>query len=426
MLSIRKIYRFLRARDSFGLIGSFRIYALYANPIVDSLLKKRRNRWRPKSAHLITIFRNRSFEEIHELQKNLEQLSKILSLPRKEVKKYSAELKRMGFCEFAKAHDDISFTFQIADKPFRSGSTVKISGTPKNLVVTLDAPITELPNFDVRIIRLHSLMRHYRFGLDRILIEMNARTEGDCFFIDLSDGGILLSDEVRASANLFAFTRRREYVDVGLLPDAYTLLDLDSEADMKMNLTKEEARQEYSQRVKKIFWRGSSSGLPVQDELTLNKRIQFCIRSLNHPDEIDSKISRIVQISRPIRAWLKLRSLGVFAPAVLEDEFGKYQAYIDLDGNSSAWGTLRKYLRVIHVIRFHTEYEMFYHVNQPANTLTEIADEEEFFKLLPNSSKIISNFDTAWSGYLFAQELLKRISEGNATIYPMKALQDNG
>jgi len=58
---------------------------------------------------------------------------------------------------------------------------------------------------------------------------------------------------------------------------------------------------------------------------------------------------------------------------------------VDLDGNSAAWGTMRKYLRLLHVIKPDSRFEMFYGIEQPADTFTAVRDGDDFFRKIRES-----------------------------------------
>jgi hypothetical protein len=405
-------------RDSTGFFGRLGIYALVTHPNLDAFLLKMKRESQPNPKQLIPLFQGYDFVEICELASDPRKLQEILQISEKDAKRQASFLGQIGFRRFYGMKLPKSFRFDIADDFFMSRSIMKISGTPEELVVVVEEALFTSPNFDTRIVRLLVLLRQYRLGIENIQTHMLQRTGDSQFFIDVSDGGFELLDEFRKPANLFTFTRRVEYTDVGLIPDPYTLLDLDGLTAVKM-VAKEDAEKEYSSRVPKIYWRGSTTGVPMSDDLLRNERISFCVDGLDYPDQIDSKITRVVQMNHPRQVWWQLKRMGVFGRPVREAKFADFQSYIDLDGNSSAWGTLRKYLRIIHVIKFKSEFEMFYHVNQPSNTFTQIHNKEDFFSLLKHGSNLTTNFEAAWNGYLFALDVRRRIAEGTATVFPL-------
>ena len=92
---------------------------------------------------------------------------------------------------------------------------------------------------------------------------------------------------------------------------------------------------------------------------------------------------------------------------------------MDLDGNSTAWGALRRYLRLVHVIKPLSQLEMFYNVSQPTGTATSVQHAEALFKKLRLNDSMANNFETAWKGYQFARQIRTKIAEGDATIFPV-------
>ena len=180
----------------------------------------------------------------------------------------------------------------------------------------------------------------------------------------------------------------------------------------------ETARKDFEARQALVFWRGTTTGRKTKgDELT-NKRIQFCMESLKYPSCVDAKISRVGQFRNNRRTLSKLKRYGITAPRVPESEFARYMATIDLDGNVSAWGTLRKYLMLVHVIKPESAFEMFYHVGQPLDTFTRVSGTNEFFQRIEREEQLADCFQTAWKGYVFAHGIRERIKAGEATVYP--------
>jgi len=108
----------------------------------------------------------------------------------------------------------------------------------------------------------------------------------------------------------------------------------------------------------------------------------------------------------------KFDALDILADPVNEDEFGKYRHYVDLEGFTSAWGTIRKYLRSIHVFKpdpLYSHYLDFFlqpGSNTPIASLGEIASTP-------------ADFEIAYRGYQSALRAVELIKSGEATIFPI-------
>ena len=107
------------------------------------------------------------------------------------------------------------------------------------------------------------------------------------------------------------------------------------------------------------------------------------------------------------------------APKAMEVEFAQHCAYVDLYGNSTTWGTFRKYLQIVHVIKPSSPFTMFYHLMQPSESFTSIVSTKDPHQLIFDDKFFFDNFDVAWRGYEFALHIREKIRTGDATIFPV-------
>ena len=200
-------------------------------------------------------------------------------------------------------------------------------------------------------------------------------------------------------------------------------------------LTKDAARAIFAQRFDKLFWRGSTTG-PINrnahslaDRMLSNPRVAFCLDAKYAAPRIDASISQVAQISKDeVPRWEnQLLEWGIWGERVDEKEFQKYRYYVDLDGNSAAWGTFQKYLGLCLIVKPESDWKVLYHeylvdgVNFLSASSTKISDIE---KALGQRSQE-DLFEIAYSGHLMAHEYLRRItSDPSARISIGKALRN--
>jgi hypothetical protein len=122
----------------------------------------------------------------------------------------------------------------------------------------------------------------------------------------------------------------------------------------------------FRSRIPQLFWRGSSTGSPFMRtiaDLAKNPRVHACMMILkNAGDGADCKISALQQIEPAIskNAVAYLKEHGVWGQRVSEDDFGKYQMYLDIKGNASAGGTFRKFLLGNLIFKVASRRELLY------------------------------------------------------------------
>lgn len=312
----------------------------------------------------------------------------------------------------------ISPYFKLSRNFFFNKSVVRISRTQKAVKIELHKSFLSPKRFEPLFSRLLTVLQAYPSGISKILDHSEKTNGRACFHLDLADGGGKGMPEVSPDKNYYAFSRQDRHLGVGLVPDPYSLSDLANERDFIRYEDKNLARAAYQKRKSLVFWRGSTTGGPDSVDIHLNQRIRFCIDALEYPESIDAKITNVVQFLSNRTAFKALKDAGVIGPMVRETEFAQYKATMDLKGNSSAWGTLRKHLNLIHVIKPASDVVLFYNIGQPAETYTGFGSLDEFLQKLRLDPGLIDNFETAWQGYLYALEVRNKMAAGEATIFP--------
>ena len=334
--------------------------------------------------------------------------------------RYVEYIKRLGFRPSNSRMRNKPMNFRlhsVTDHEIESG-LIKVERSSIGISVTVPDEMLGLNVLQLWMNRILALTRNYPVGVAKIFEYYEEKGEGTFFYLDISDGGEEHEDDISRHSHAFGYCRNRNSHNIGLIPDSYTLHDLEYGSIESRWRSKEDAAQDYAKRKKQLFWRGSTTGRPPQETIETNRRIQFCIEALNYPDSFDSKITNVVGIGEINTTYKKLLRKKITAAPVTEDEFEKYVAFVDLDGNTAAWGSLRKYLLMVHVIKPESGYTLFYHPTQPRDTFTSVGHESEIFERSKNDPNFLDNFGIAWRGYNFAMELREKVINGEATIFP--------
>jgi hypothetical protein len=164
--------------------------------------------------------------------------------------------------------------------------------------------------------------------------------------------------------NALSFDQALGHVS-NLIPDLYMLNESDIQRYGREG-TLEEFSYEYRAKKPILYWRGSTTGLPIAtvDQATTNHRIASCIFLRKNLAEIsDCRISQITQTPKEITQSLKdfLIDEDIFSEPVPESIFAKSQMYLDLPGNAASWGTFRKFALGCLVIRPKPTRELAYY-----------------------------------------------------------------
>jgi len=308
--------------------------------------------------------------------------------------------------------------FSINNACFLRKSVATILRAPFSLEVQVHEVLLRARQFESRRARLVQVLHTYSAGIKKALDHAEQATGRALIRLDLEDGCTNDHAAVSPADSFYAFSRQKRHPAVGLFPDPYTLGDLANSVEFSLFNDEQSALEDYRQRKPLIFWRGATTGRPAARRIAENRRACFCIETLRFPGSIDAKITSVVQFPSNPQAFRALRKAGVMAPQVPEAFFTGYQATVDLDGNASAWGGLRKHLHLMHVIRPAGPNEMFYHVGQPPESYTAVRNLHELFHMVQDNPRLADNFAVAWRGYLYAREIQRKITAGDATVFP--------
>lgn len=308
--------------------------------------------------------------------------------------------------------------FVLCEERFLRPSVVTIQRKVQSFEVQLNRSLVASQRFMTRLVRLIQVLHVYDAGIEKALAHAERTTGIALIRLDLDDGCTNDHSRVTLNDSFYAFARQKRFPAVGLFPDPYSLGDLANQVEFPRYDDEAEAFEDYRKRKPVIYWRGATTGVQLSRRVENNVRARFCMDALRFPETIDAKITSVVQCASNVSGFRTLQAAGVMAPEVAETAFAGFQATVDLDGNASAWGGLRKHLRLMHVIRPAGPNEMFHHRFQPADTFTKVAGLQDLLHQVGQNPRLADNFGVAWRGYLFAQELQQKIAAGDATIFP--------
>ncbi len=321
------------------------------------------------------------------------------------------ELVRLGF-EPDRVRGPSDFAFGFYSSTSEAGSIVRVTRSLDEARFLFNERAFD--KYLVRFFtdRLLDFATGYSEGIVKIAA-YEAQSKGNPdFYLCLDDGAVDDFSLFEAELPIYAFSRRVGEPQFGLVPDPYILKDLLLSRFPKIYEDKESARRDFNSRTATTFWRGATTGAATGNDIYSNKRIAFCIEAKKFPNEIDAKLTALYSNFKSKKMQRKFDALDILADPVNEDEFGKYRHYVDLEGFTSAWGTIRKYLRSIHVFKpdpLYSHYLDFFlqpGSNTPIASLGEIASTP-------------ADFEIAYRGYQSALRAVELIKSGEATIFPI-------
>jgi hypothetical protein len=319
---------------------------------------------------------------------------------------------------FTKSTDSFDFKLSPTGLTTNDKSSVEIH-RDRNGEILIKVDFFQLTNSGALLVRLVGVLTGYWNGIMKIL-DYELREFGSTFFyLCLEDSYETSSHHYQEGISIYAFSRRKNSLHVGLLPDVYCLSVLNSPVDFPDLRDREKAQTNFFARKKIVFWRGSTTGSSIGTKLESNQRIFFCIKALDYPDLFDTQITAAVQNFNTKIGKKKLAKSGIMGAAITEEHFAQYMAYLDLEGNASAWGTLRKYLRHIHIMKPTSEYSHFFDFFQAEASHTSFDDFSDLLKRLKDGEIRIDNFEVAHRGYLSALNTLALMAKGEATVFPI-------
>jgi hypothetical protein len=358
---------------------------------------------RTRNDEIVALFANHSFQEITEL----------ISIDKeREAFRF---LQKHGF---NKSTDSFDFQLIHTQLTTNNQSIVEIH-RDRDGKVLVKADFFQVMAPEFRLGRVVGVLTGYWNGILKIL-DYESREFGRTFFyLCLDDAYETSSHRYQKNISIYAFSRRKNLLHIGLLPDVYCLSDLNASEQFPDLRDREKAQTNFVARVNKVFWRGSTTGSSIGTKLESNQRISFCIKALDYPDLFDTQITAAVENFNTKIGRRKLAKSGIMGAAITEEHFAQYMAYLDLEGNASAWGTLRKYLRHIHIMKPASEYSHFFDFFQADASHTSFDDFSDLLKRLQDGEIRIDNFEVAHRGYLSALNTLALMAKGDATVFPI-------
>jgi len=392
---------------------------VYSNSLIRDLVIVSKPRGVDVPFDLQRVILNFDHDQICAFQSESQPLLDFLAVSSSQVKQYVEYLAEVGFLPTSEKlpNSPLNFRLCVSSDFTWVESVIRIEKESSGVVVTVHESLFDESQFENWMFRILALMRNYPVGVVRILERCQFQLDKPYFYLDISDGALDFEDALEPGSNVYTFCRKNSSQNIGLIPDAYTLHDLEYEEPPHVWESKAAARLDYNNRIKKIFWRGSTTGRN-QSSIRSNRRVQFCLRALQYPQQVDAKITNTVQFDDNRKAHAQLNKKKVIAPPVTEAEFGRYTSFIDLEGNSTAWGSFRKFALLIHVIRPACQFELFYYSIQPADSFTFVKHESEIFENLDDVPTFADNFEVAWQGYKFALKIRQMVMDGEGTIHP--------
>jgi hypothetical protein len=319
---------------------------------------------------------------------------------------------------FTKSTDSFDFKLSPTRLTRNDKSNIEIH-RDRNGELLVKVDFFQLTNSGALLARLAGVLTGYWNGIMKIL-DYESREFGRTFFyLCLEDSYETSSHGYQEDISIYAFSRRKNSLHVGLLPDVYCLAELNASGKFPDLLDREKAQRDFFARENKIFWRGSTTGSSIGTKLESNQRISFCIKALDYLDLFDTQITAAVGNFNSKNGRKKLARSGVMGDAIAEKDFAQYMAYLDLEGYASAWGTMRKYLQHIHILKPTSEYSHFFDFFQAEESHTSFDDFSDLLKRLKNGEIKIDNFEVAHQGYLSALNTLALMRNGDATVFPI-------
>lgn len=154
-------------------------------------------------------------------------------------------------------------------------------------------------------------------------------------------------------------------------------------------------------RVKKVFWRGSTTGIPCLLNTTCEntcdgvRRVRF-VRAAKDVPWLDVRLSQTVQWCNGDRERLLAENL--MSHSVDEREWVKYAGVIDIDGNVDAWGFHWRLKSGSVVFKVRTSFVNMYSASlKPGVHFVEVSD--DFARLEESTKPIIMANESAMPQY---------------------------
>lgn len=204
-----------------------------------------------------------------------------------------------------------------------------------------------------------------------------------------------------------------------IIPDEYAMFE-SRKLEKSSNWNSfEEFYDTWSKRKNIMFWRGSTTGLPITSIQSLSKLKRIKVSLLyQKKDGFDIRISNIVQNRIPkqvIKQWLNKNNIR--GRRVVENRFKNFKYYPDMPGNNEScgsWGTVRKHIRGNLIFKPNHKSKMLYdELMTPWKHFIPV--DSEFLDLYEKYNWAENNpYESAriaWDGFLVAESYLRNIKD---------------
>jgi hypothetical protein len=172
--------------------------------------------------------------------------------------------------------------------------------------------------------------RHFRelYACIKLLNEQVSLPSLD-FIVSLEDG----FEDNPGLGPCFVFAKRADLESLILIPDIKALTGY---GKIRQTITQAASRSSWEKKEEKAFWRGSTTGghfrAATWDQFA---RSQLVLLSMNYPESIDARFSKVVQCDPEMPKMLKKR--GLVSRSVLREDHLRYKYLVDVDGNSCSY-----------------------------------------------------------------------------------------
>ncbi len=214
-----------------------------------------------------------------------------------------------------------------------------------------------------------------------------------------------------------AFQAKSNMDNPALIPDLYFFMER-GYAEFRERIQREAPSWEDRRSV--AFWRGSSTGIFEGHDTVIGltqanyedlPRFRLCRLSAMSPDLVDARITHLVQAANPEEAQAisgRLQADGMLADPIPQEMFSHYKFQIDIDGNTNAWGLLKKFSMGSCILKVASPWKQwFYDALQPwehyvpvASDLSDLFDNVRWCKENDDKARRIAE-----NGRRFAERL---------------------
>ena len=283
------------------------------------------------------------------------------------------------------------------------------------------SPLIDLPSSPAARSRATEMLLFHRRALGSFVEALTGVAIPGPVVIHLGDG-YGESDSFDVDSPQIAFAARSDD-HAALIPDLYAMrLARDVLPRHPLPFQKDLAWKNYRKRMSQVYWRGTLTG-PMDyrsdypRSILTNPRVRFVSTSQAYKETVEAKLTGVPE------QWLvaketveqELSRIGAFGSVCPETSFWGFQAYVDLDGNRAAWGTLAKYWAMCLVLKPPFEWKLAYYDRlESGRNYISINDDEPgavAAKFLEMSAS--DRFEVAYEGHLMAVEYLCEVGSGN-------------